>query len=166
MKNKGEILSSLLREYQECFFFFHNTREYNIVEKILNEGFIFESQLLHSCDQINPEEPVEITYFFLQRKDYGPYTVILAIPKEIYAVYAECSLQNDTGIEEIITISDPDFSENEELIYTVSKKHVLGYFNTLTSEFFKNPVWDPGYNNCFYRSPARRPVKSGKQKYN
>ena len=163
MKNKGEILASILKDYSNCYFFLHNTREYTVVEKIMNEGFIFESQLPHSTDRVNPNEPIEITYFLFQRKDYGYYTMILAIPKKIYDIYSEASNQNDTGIEEVMTITDPYFGDNDELIYTVSPKHVLGYFNVKTSEFFKNLNWDPEYNNCQFRSPVKRLVKPGKQ---
>ena len=128
----------------------------------MNEGFIFESQLPHSTDRVNPNEPIEITYFLFQRKDYGYYTMILAIPKEIYDIYSEASNQNDTGIEEVMTITDPYFGDNDELIYTVSPKHILGYFNIKTSEFFKNLNWDPEFNNCLSRSPVKRLVKPGR----
>jgi hypothetical protein len=162
MKNKGEILAAILTDFNDCLFFLHNTREFSIVEKILNEGFIFESQLPHSTDRVNPNEPIEITYFLFQRKDYGPYTVIVAIPKNIYEIYSDVSNNNDTGIEEVITITEPFYSDNDELIYTLSPKHILGYFNTRTAEFFKNVNWDPTFNNCLFRSPVKRPVRYGK----
>ena len=81
MKNKGEILASVLKNFRNCYFFLHNTREFSVVENIMNDGFIFENQLVHSTDRVNPNEPIEITYFLFQRKDYGPYTVVIAIPK-------------------------------------------------------------------------------------
>ncbi len=164
MKNKGDILASILKGYEECLFFLHNTKDHGIVEKIMKEGFIFESQLPHSTDQVNPNEPIEITYFFFQRKDYGAFTLILAIPKEIYEFYSRVSNDNETGIEEVITISEPYYGDNDELVYTVSPKHILGYFNNSTLEFFKNLNWDQEYNNCINRSPAKRPVRHSKQK--
>lgn len=159
MKNKGEILASLLRNFKDCYFFLHNTREFGVVESIMNEGFIFESQLPHSTDRVNPNETIELTYFFFQRKDYGNYTVVIAIPKIVYEEYSECAIQNDMGIEEVLTITEPYYGDNDELIYTLSPRHVLGYFNIKTSEFYQNKNWDPFYNNCRFRSPARRPVK-------
>lgn len=159
MKNKGEILAAILKDYNDCYFFLHNTKDFSIVEKIMNEGFIFESQLPHSSDRVNPNEPIEITYFLFQRKDYGSFTMIIAIPKDIYEYYSEVSNDYDTGIEEVMTITDPYFGDNDELMYTISPKHILGYFNIKTSEFFKNLNWDPDFNNCLYRSPARRLIK-------
>lgn len=147
MDNKGDILASLLKDYKECYFFLHNTREFNIVERILKEGFIFESQLHNSTDIVNPYEPIEVTYFLFQRKDYGMFTVIIAIPRIIFEIYSAVSKKHDVGIEEALTISEPYYSENDELVYTLSNKHILGYFNNKTSQFYQNPSWDRFFNN-------------------
>lgn len=64
MKNKGEILANILMNYKDCYLFLHNTKEINVAEKIMNEGFIFESQLPQSTYRVNPKENIEITYFF------------------------------------------------------------------------------------------------------
>jgi hypothetical protein len=161
MKNKGEILASILKNFRDFHFFLHNTKEFNVVEKIMNEGFIFESQLSHSTDRINPNEPIEVTYFLFQRKDYGLYTIIIAFPKKIYEIYSEVSNVNDNCIEDVITITDPYYGDNDELVYTISPRHILGYFNTITAEFYQNRNWDPVYNNCLFRSPRKNPVKPG-----
>jgi hypothetical protein len=162
MTNKGEILAAILRAYDSCYFFLHNTREFSVAEKIMNEGFIFESQLAHSTDRVNPNEPIEVTYFLFQRKDYGTYTMILAIPRNIYENYSDVSNKNDTGIEEVMTINEPYFGDNDEQIYKISPKHILGYFNTRSAEFYKNLNWDPDYNNCNLRTRFRKQVKPGK----
>jgi hypothetical protein len=147
MKNKGEILAEILKNFKNCYFFLHNTKEMSVVENIMNEGFRFESQLPHSTDRVNPNEPIEITYFLFQRKDYGYYTIIIAIPKSTYEAYTEVSNRNDVGIEEVLTTSEPYFGDNDELIYTVSPKHILGYFDIKTEEFLKNHKWDPSFVN-------------------
>jgi hypothetical protein len=162
MKNKGEVLATILRNFRDCNFFLHNTKEFNVVENIMNEGLIFENQLLSSSDRVNPNEPVEVSYFLLQRKDYGTYTIIIAIPKNIFEKYSVVSNNNDVGIEEVLTITDPYLGDNDEMIYTLSPKHVLGYFNTKTDEFYQNRNWDPFFNNCDFRSPSEKPAKSGK----
>lgn len=162
MKNKGEILATILNDFKDCYFFLHNTKEFSVVEKIMNEGFMFESQLPHSTDRVNPNEPIEITYFLFQRKDYGFYTIIIAFPKLIYEHYSEISNKFDTGIEEVMTITDPYYGDNDELMYSVSPHHILGYFNIKTSEFFRNENWDPTFNNNLLRAPAIRPAKPEK----
>ncbi len=162
MKNKGEILASVLKNFRDCYFFLHNTKEFSVVESIMNEGFVFESQLPHSSDRVNPNEPIEVTYFLFQRKDYGSFTIIIAIPKTTYEAYLAASNKDDIGIEEVLTITDPYFGDNDELIYTVSPKHILGYFNIKTAEFYQNRNWDPFFNNCNFRSPSAKPRKSDK----
>jgi hypothetical protein len=163
MTNKGEILASILKNFKECCFFLHNTREFNIVEDIMNEGFVFESQLPHSTDHVNPNEPIEVTYFLFQRKEYGSYTIIIAIPKVIYEMYTDISIKKDVGIEEILTITDPYYGDNDELIYTLSPKHILGYFNIKTSEFYQNKNWDPFYNNCQLKAVGKKAVSQSKK---
>lgn len=160
MVNKGEILAAELRNYKDCCFFLHNTKEFSVVENIMNEGFIFESQLSHSTDRVNPEETIEITYFFFQRKDYGNYTIVIAIPKRIFDEYTQTAINTDTGLEETITTTEPYYGDNDELVYTLSPKHVLGYFNIKTSEFYRNINWDPFFNNCNLRKPAKKPYRS------
>jgi len=156
MKNKGEILAGILREYDFCYFFLHNTRDINTVNKIMNEGFRFESQLPHSTDRVNPNEPIEVVYFLFQRKEYGPYTVVIAIPRETYDRYTKLSNILDIPIEEVMTIEKPYYSENEELVFTISPKHILGYFNNNTSEFFKNEQWDPLFDISEVKSFKKR----------
>jgi hypothetical protein len=163
MKNKGEILASILRNFKDCNFFLHNTKEFDIVENIMNEGFIFENQLAHSTDRVNPAEPIEVTYFFFQRKDYGLYTIIIAIPKPIYEIYTAVSNKREVGIEEILTTSEPYYGDNDELIYTLSPKHVLGYFNIKTSEFYQNRNWDPFFNNYRGKSAGKKQGNSGRK---
>jgi hypothetical protein len=161
MKNKGEQLASILLDFKECYFFLHNTKEFHIVENIMNEGFVFESQLSHSSDRVNPNEPIEVTYFLFQRKDYGTYTIIIAIPKIIYDIYTTVSNELEICVEDVMTINDPIISDNDELVYTISPKHILGYFNQKTSEFYRNRNWDPFFNNCQFRSPVKKAQKPG-----
>ena len=156
MKNKGEILASILKNFKDCYFFLHNTKELSIVEKIMNEGFIFESQLPYSTDHVNPNEPIEVTYFLIQRKDYGPFTIVIAIPKFIYEIYTAVSNNKEIDIEDILTINKPHYGDNDEMIYTLSPKHVLGYFNINTTEFYQNRNWDPFYNNYRTRSANKK----------
>jgi hypothetical protein len=156
MKNKGELLADILNDYGSCYCFLHNTKEKSIAEKIMNEGFVFENQLSHSTDRVNPYEPIEITYFLFQRKDYGPYTLIIAIPRTVYEHYTEISNKYNLSIEDILTTTKPIYGDNDELIYTISPQHVLGYFYTKTGEFIKNKLWDPKYDLSDFKSFRRK----------
>lgn len=160
MKNKGEILASILKNFKDCYFFLHNTKEFGIVEKIMKDGFIFESQLPHSTDRVNPNEPIEVSYFLVQRKDYGQYTIIIAIPKPAYQTYTELSSEKDVSIEDMLTITEPYYGDNDELIYTLSPRQVLGYFNIKSSEFYQNRNWDPFFNNSHTQLADKKHKKS------
>lgn len=160
MSNNGEILANIMKNFKECVFFLHNTKDFNVVESIMNEGFVFENQLPHSTDRLNPYETIEITYFLFQRKDYGSYTIILAIPKNVYEIYSDTAKNEDVGIEDIMTITEPYYSDNDELIYTLSPRHVLGYFNIKTSEFYQNRNWDPFFINSRIRPSSKKPARS------
>jgi hypothetical protein len=164
MTNKGEILAGILINFKECYFFLHNTKEFSNVENIMNEGFIFESQLPFSTDRVNPNDPIEITYFLFQRKDYGTYTIVIAIPKAIYEHYTAISNNYNIDIEDVLTITEPYYGENDELVYTLSPKHILGYFNLKSSEFFQNRNWDPFFNNSLSGSPKNISSKHIKKK--
>ncbi len=159
MKSKGEILAAILTNFRNCCFFLHNTRELSVAEKILRDGFIFENQLVNSTDRVNPNEPIEITYFLFQRKDYGPFTVVIAIPMGTFEEYSEISVRYAVNIEEILTITTPYSSDNDEMIYTVSPKHILGYFNNNSGDFIQNSLWDISFNNCMQDSPDNWYVK-------
>ena len=157
MKNKGEILASILNKYGNCYFFLHNTKDKSTAEKILAEGFIFENQLPHSTDRVNPNEPIEVTYFLFQRKDYGAFTIVIAFPKLTYESYTRFSNENDIGIEEVLTITEPYIGDNDELIYTISPKHVLGYYSIKTGEIFVNRIYDPAFNVTIFKSHNKKP---------
>jgi hypothetical protein len=149
MKNKGEILAAILRNYKDCCFFLHNTKDLDVAELIVNEGFLFENQLSHSTDRVDPEETIQVTYFLFQRKDYGPYTVVIAMRHDVYDIYTEQSESTNRPLEDLLTTSEPYLSENDELIYRLSAKHILGYFNNIEPGFTFNSKWDPAYCNAF-----------------
>lgn len=145
MKQKSEILHSYIQNYLDCIIFLHNTRDVQIADRIAGEGFIFENQLAHSTDRINPNEVIETTYFLYQRKEYGLFTMVIAIPKKTYNLYIRYSNQMDIPVEELLTMKRPRMGENDELIYVLPPQHIAGYFNNNTCVFTENPLYNPSY---------------------
>jgi hypothetical protein len=162
MKNKGEELAAILTNFGNCCFFLHNTKEITVAEKIISDGFIFENQLPHSTDRVNPKETIEITYFLFQRKDYGTYTMIIAIPKNTYEKYTRISNEIDVDIEEVMSAADPWKGDNDEPVYRIPPAHILGYFNNKTGEFRENISWDPLFDNTLIRKPVKTPFSRKK----
>jgi hypothetical protein len=147
MQNKGEILAEILSSYSDCYIFLHNTKKESVARNIFENGFIYESQLSNTTDRVNPLEPIEISYFFFQRKDYGEYTVIIAINKSVYDLYLLISKKKGITLEEVMSAHKPYFSENDELVFNLPPEHILGYFNGFENRLIKNPGWDPGFTN-------------------
>jgi hypothetical protein len=148
MKQKADILFSILRRFEDCIVFLHNTKEEEIADKILAEGFIFENQLSHTSDRINPSEQIEIAYFLFQRKEYGPFTIVIAIPRKVYSLYAASSKRLDLSIEELMSKDKPWVSDNDELVYCLPPEHIAGYYRNDTFEFIGNPLYNSEYILC------------------
>jgi hypothetical protein len=147
IRSKSEKLASVLNKIDGCYFFLHNTGDYETARKILKDGFMFENQLSHSTDLINPSDPVELTYFFLQRKEYGQFTIIIAFSKKSFKEYTVIAQEKNTIIEEIMSICEPILSENEEYVYKLSNKHILGFYDIINEEFTRNQSWEPAFIN-------------------
>jgi len=147
MKNQSEKLVMYLKEYSDCIVLLHTTREKEIAEQILREGFLYESQLSHSTDRVSPSESIEIIYFLFQRKEYGIYTIIIAIQRATYEYYTRQAMDRDVSLEELTSTEEPFMNDNEEYTYRLDPKHIAGYFNVVSGEFTHNPVYDPEYRS-------------------
>ncbi len=150
MKSQGEKLALYLNEYSDCIVLLHTTRDKNIAETIIREGFVYESQLSHSTDRVSPNEPVEIVYFLFQRKEYGTFTIVIAIPRATYEYYTHQAMDRDICLEEIMALGKPFVNDNDEITYRLNPKHIAGYFNMITGEFTHNPVFDRGFRSERY----------------
>jgi hypothetical protein len=148
MKQKADILHSILRRFDDCIVFLHNTRLEQIAEKIITEGFVFENQFSHTSDRINTTEQIEIAYFLFHRKEYGQYTIVIAIPKSVYSLYTRDSNQFNLTIEEVMSKEKPFMSDNDEMVYCLPPEHIAGYFNNETYEFRENPKYNTDYISC------------------
>ena len=90
------------------------------------------------------------------------YTIIIAIPKTTYDNYTDLSNKKDVGIEEVLTITEPYYGDNDEMIYTLSPRHVLGYFNIKTTGFYQNRNWDPFFKNSQTRPSGKKRIENEK----
>ncbi len=156
MSAAGEILSSILERDNDCVLFLHNTIDEETARQIISKGFQYEEQLTYSTDQINPKDSVEINYFFVERKEYGNYTVIIEIDKELYRKYNQLVEKSDFHFEELLTITRPVLSDNDEYIYTLSHHYIKGYLDNLTGRFIENMDFNPTYEPPVYMENYER----------
>lgn len=143
MENHGEKLALYLSKYSDCIVLLHTTREEKIAATILREGFLYESQISYSTDRVSPLEPVEIVYFLYQRKEYGKFTVVIAIPKNLYQHYTELAMDKNLTLEEVMGTGQPSLNENDEHTYRLDRRYIAGYFNMISGEFVHNPAYNP-----------------------
>jgi len=156
MSIAGDKLSDILSGDYNCILFLHNTNKKDIAQKILKDGFCFEDQLAYSTDRINPRDAIEINYFLVERKEYGYYTIIIEINKKLFKQYNKLAEVSGLHFEEILTITTPVLSENDEFIYTLSPHYIKGYFNNQTGELTPNSVFDPDYDSPVYLENCKR----------
>ncbi|MFO7852226.1 MAG: hypothetical protein ACQERS_09060 [Bacteroidota bacterium] len=152
----GNILASILARDTDRILFLHNTRDEDTAREIMNKGFQFEEQLTYSSDRINPKDIVEINYFLVERKEYGKYTVIIEIDKALHRKYLKLIDNSDIHFEEILTITMPVLSENDENIYTLSHHYVKGYLDIMTGKFIENKDFNPAYEPSLYMENYER----------
>ena len=150
MKAAGDKLASLLSGDQDNFIFLHNTKNRESAESIMRNGFNFESQLAYSTDRVNPRDTVEISYFLVERKDYGHHTIIIEINKALFLRYTRLAESTNLHFEDILTVTIPVISENDEYIYTLSHHYIKGIYNIKTGEMTHNADFDPMFESPMY----------------
>ena len=146
----GDILANILSEDISSIIFLHNTRNEEIARCILKKGFQFEEQLAYSADRVNAGDAVEINYFLVERKEYGKYTIIIEIDKELFRKYNYLAERSDMHLEDLITVTAPELSDNDEYIYTLAHYYIKGYLDNNTGKFYENKEFNPSWESPLY----------------
>lgn len=150
MSTAGEAIISLLENDKNCIVFLHNTKHEETAKMIMCEGFLFEEQLTYSCDRVNPLDLVEINYFLVERKEYGKFTIVIQISRDIFNKLNMAAEAADLTIEELLTISKPVLSDNDEYIYKLDPHFIKGYFDIKSGKFRSNKKFNPDYKTKAY----------------
>ena len=146
MSQSGNQLVNILSGQKEYIVFLHNTNNIEIARAIMENGFIYESQLTYSTDRINPGDPIEINYFLVERKEYGNYTIIIQVHRSLFRQYHLLAETAGLHFEEIFTISPPVIGDNDEYIYTLSPSYIRGIFDKKSGKMIDNPNFNPSYD--------------------
>lgn len=156
MRVSGEKLAKILACDNQCVIFLHNTRKEEIAKNILQEGFTFQNQLYYSTDRINPNDPVEISYFLYERKDYGDYTIIIEITRALFRKVCLIAESSDHHFEDVLSITEPVLGDDDEFVYTISPHYIRAYYNNKTGELVENPIFNPDYLSPVYLDNLNR----------
>lgn len=129
--------------------FTHRTKRKEIADKIVEEGFEFIESLQKTTDSVM-DDPVHLQYWHNLRERYGDYTIVISISKELIDKYIE-KLNKIRGnyltVEQVMVDLKPYTDQNEEIIYTMPREYIKGYFCTRTGEIVHNPKHNPFYDS-------------------
>jgi AcrR family transcriptional regulator len=137
MENEGNL-----------FCFIHYTKDENVANQILTEGFKYVESFHHTALEIFNDKS-DMNYKHSMYKYYGKYILVINISKKIYNFYSDC-LKKDGKIkyhiENILSEQPPTLNENGEMVYILPPQFVKGYINHENGEIVLNPKFNPNYN--------------------
>lgn len=148
---------------KRVFKYLHNAPTKEVANEIIVEGFEFESHLHNTTDMVSGLDPIELKYFLFQRKNYGIYTVVLQISKELIDLYSEKLKKTRYHFYEVLSKYEPRLSSEDNLLYTLHEQFVKGYFNQKTYEACINPKFDPFTDLPLFQENLNRILKQSKK---
>jgi len=151
-----EVVSSS----NEVATFLHNTSSIEVADKIINEGFNFQSHIDYSTDYLNAIDIVLLKYLASMREAYGPYTIIIQIDKVLIAHYSNLLEHTHYHFSEIISIKDPEFNNDGEPIYCLAPQYIKGFVCRHDASLVLNPNFNPSYVSPQFEMNLKRLLKS------
>ncbi len=140
------------------YYFIHYTREREVAEKIINEGFKYIESFHNSAEQVINDR-LDLLYKHNIYKPYGNNIVILGISRSIFDKYAQKLRLKGINIyiENIFSEIPPEYNEEaEEYSYTLPRQFIKGFANYITGEMVRNPVFNPNYDSPTFESNLNR----------
>lgn len=127
----------------DVYKYLHNTETKDTADKIIKEGFDFESHLDHTTDIVTGHDPIEVKYFIIKRKRYGLYTIVIEIGKSIVDYYSRKLINTEYHFSEVLTCYEPAISDNDEPLYRLPLNYIKGYFDHHLQQIIENKHFDP-----------------------
>lgn len=143
-----DILGFLYENGENLKSFVHYTAERKVVNKILNEGFLFSGSFHKTAEPLIPNDKVTLSYKHNLSRYFGKYIIIIAIDRNNYEDFERKIKEFGLGnypVEQFLTdpISASDPAEDE--LYLFPRQFVKGYVNYETAEVFHNDQFYPAY---------------------
>jgi hypothetical protein len=128
--------------------FIHYTREREVAEKIMHDGFFFESSL-YKTTEIVTNDRTELLYKHYLRKQYGENVVVLCISKQLYSkcqekIKKEYNAKND--YPEHLLSKPIRLVEEDVKGFILPNQFIKGFFNYVTGETVLNSQYDPYFD--------------------
>ncbi len=147
-----DILDYIFENEDNTVLFIHYTKDLEITECILRDGFKFKNSFYKTAENIYKDK-IDFIYKHSRHKQFGKYAVVISISKQLYDHYSK-KLNNipntELLIENILTETSPVMDENEDIIYTLPSQFIKGYINYENGEIIRNPVFDYNYDSKIF----------------
>jgi len=142
------VLKFLFANESYSKIFVHYTKDEYTAKKISKEGLLFTNTFDKTAEEVF-NDSVDLTYKHNIRKYFGKYIVVICIPNVIYEHYSmELTLLNSNSQPEQILSGIPSFlNDNQDEVFTLSKKFIKGYINYETGTFVKNAEFRPTFKS-------------------
>ncbi len=149
-------LISVIETNTDVITFLHNTKNKETAEKIIKDGFEFQSHLDYTTDVVSPKDPVTIKYFTIVRQAYGSFTMIIQISKHIIEDYSQHLDNLAHHFSEILSIKPPYLGPEEDYIYCLAPHFIKGYIDAATAVFYPNPDFNPSLKLSIFEDNLKK----------
>jgi len=122
--------------------FLHNTKTKETADKIIKQGFEFQSHLDYTTDVVSAKDSITIKYFSIVRQAYGDFTIIMQISKQIIEDFSAPLVTKSHHFSEVLTVKPPTMGTEDDMIYCLAPNFVKGYINFHSAEFVANPTFN------------------------
>jgi hypothetical protein len=154
-----EILALLIPDNEEIVNYTHRTDNENVARKIIANGLKFTESFYKTTD-IVINNPVNLNYVSLLRKAYGKYVIVISFAKEVIKHYESILFKklqsNIVEVQQILTETEPGLNEDNEEVFTLSRRFIKGYFNEETENVIYNPDFDPYFKSAVFITNIER----------
>jgi hypothetical protein len=147
------VLDFIFEDHENRKIYLHYTREQEVADQILQQGFHFRYSFYKTADRIINDK-LDLIYKHSRNKPYGAFVIVIAIGKDIFWKYSEAlkSLRkSDVVLEQLLTEMPPFIDEDSDPVYTLVPRFVKGHINYETGVVVKNPEFDPNYDSPAFK---------------
>ena len=150
------IQDFMFEDKSDVLSFLHYTPTQEIADQIISTGFRF-----YDFDKSSIEaktHSTELNYYHYLHKQFGDFIVVISISRILYFDYLKLINNTNTSVtrvEEILSEEPITINDNSDMVYTLHKKFIKGYFNYYTKEIVKNSEYDPFYDSEMFRKNIR-----------
>jgi hypothetical protein len=142
-----DIYNFLFGDNEEVKIYLHYTREKNVANEILSEGFKFVNSFYKTAELVFNDK-LYLMHRHNEHKQFGEYVIVISISKKNFNHFTQelSKLQaKNIAVEQILTETPHQLDDNGEEIYTSPRQFIKGYFNYLNGSIVTNPYYNPDY---------------------